>query len=845
MNSRLWYRQPAPRWVEYLPIGNGTLGAMVSGGLPEERLALNHEWLWRANGRDRDIEPRSQNLPEIRDLFFQGKVREASELANERLGGPGGMLTAPGIGRLVRQAVGFLDGASAPDLGEDVLAEVVEAEPEIRRVLAESGMEGVTRWMRRNLGRIRALFRERGLFNRVDPYQPAGDLLLLLGHNAATGYVRELDLSTGIAATRYESEGIAFHRTCFAHSELPVICLRLTASEPGGLSLSARYSRAKDPDCCLEHRLSDDTISMIGTFDEGSRFCILTKALVSGAARMGAQGHELVVAGASEMTLLVTVAVAHDGEDVEAMAAQQLARVPENWDLLERGHREAFSELYDRVALEIGDDRDELPTDERLAALRSGEPDDGLLALYFDYGRYLLISSSRPGGLPPNLQGIWNENPNPPWQCDLHHDVNLQMNYWAAEICGLPECIEPLFDYMERLVPHGREMARALYDCDGILLPILTDPWGRATPEAKGWDVWTGAAAWLAQHMWWRYEYGGDVAFLRERAYPFLRGVAAFYQSYLIRDPQGRLVTVPSQSPENYFQGGTRPVSLCVGATMDFELIHDALTHAMLASEILGVDADLRGEWIRILDEIPPLRIGRHGQLQEWLEDYEEGEVHHRHLSHLVGAFPGDQITVDGSPNLAQAVRVTLGRRLAAGAATGGWSAAWVACLWARLRDAELAHLTLRRLVADSSAASLLNARGTFQIDGNFGGQAAVAEMLLQSHGDAIRVLPSLPRAWAKGSFRGFRARGGFELDATWDDSKLTHLVVRATRDGPCRLALPADGEAQVTCGGESIAANSEDGLLVFGARAGRAYAVKARGEAPRTIGFGAGRAML
>jgi alpha-L-fucosidase 2 len=379
---------------------------------------------------------------------------------------------------------------------------------------------------------------------------------------------------------------------------------------------------------------------------------------------------------------------------------------------------------------------------------------------------------------------------------------------------------------MERFVPHGREAARALYGCDGIWMPILTDPWGHATPEARGWDVWTGAAAWLAQHMWWRYEYGGDVGFLRDRAYPYLKEVAAFYQSYLVRDPQGRLVMVPSQSPENYYQGGTRPVSLCVGATMDFELIHDCLTHAIAASEILEVDADLRTKWARILAEIPPVQIGRHGQLQEWLEDYEEGEVHHRHLSHLVGVYPGDQITVDGSPDLAQAARVTLGRRLAAGAATGGWSCAWVACLWARLRDPELAYLTLRRLVADSSISNLLNARRTYQIDANFGGEAAVAEMLLQSHGGVIRVLPALPRAWAKGCFQGFRARGGFELDATWENGDLTRLDVRATRHGVCRLALPGNGKAKVSCDDEPVEARLQDGLAVFEAHAGHVYRV-------------------
>jgi alpha-L-fucosidase 2 len=638
----MWYRTPAEEWKEFLPIGNGVLGGMVMGGVPRERIALNHEWLWRAANRYRTTEPRHQYLQEIRDLFFQGQALEAGELANARLGGPGGVL------------------------------------------------------------------KQQGIPNRVDPYQPAGDLWLAFEHGEATDYTRELDLSTGIVTVRYTAGDVTYARQTFCHSDLPVLCIRLTASRKGALDVRAHLSRVEDPDCVLFPAACEGSLELQGTFVEGSRFAIVTRLLLprGGTAIPDASGRSVRITHATEAILLLAIGVAHDGEDPKAAAAEQLAQVVSDWDSLEARHREAFGSFYSRVSLDLGGARDDLPTDERLAAFQAGEQDDDLLALYFNFGRYLTISSSRPGGLPANLQGIWNQDLQPPWDCDLHHDVNLQMNYWAAEVCGLAECIEPLFDHIERFLPHAREMARALYDCDGVYFPLQTDPWGRATPESRGWDVWTGAAAWLAQHLWWRYEYGGDTGFLRERAYPFIREVAAFYASYLVRDPQGRLVTVPSQSPENFFVGGTKPVSLCIGATMDFELIHDVLTHAIAGSEILGVDEDMRPEWARILQEIPPLQIGRHGQLQEWLEDYAEGEIHHRHLSHLIGAYPGEQITVDDTPELSQAVRVSLERRLEAGGLQGGWSGAWTACLWARLREAERAYDQLKLLVSGSSVSN-------------------------------------------------------------------------------------------------------------------------------------------
>ncbi|MBI3921806.1 MAG: glycoside hydrolase family 95 protein, partial [Armatimonadetes bacterium] len=446
-------------------------------------------------------------------------------------------------------------------------------------------------------------------------------------------------------------------------------------------------------------------------------------------------------------------------------------------------------------------------------------------------GRYLLQASSLGASVPVNLQGKWNEELKPPWECDLHNDVNVQMNYWPAEVCNLADTLEPLFAYLERFVPHARRAAKMLYDCDGVWLPIQTDPWGRATPESFGWDVWTGAAAWLAQHFWWRYEYSLDEQFLRDRAYPFIKEVAAFYQTYLVRDPQGRLVPVPSQSPENYFVGGTKPVSLCIAATMDLELIHDCLTHALRASEILQVDEDLRQVWQGILTDIPPLQIGSHGQLQEWLEDYEEEEPGHRHYSHLLALHPGDQITLEDTPELAQAARVSLERRLDAEGGHTGWSRAWTVCFWARLREGDEAHHHLKHLITDFATDSLLDLHPPriFQIDGNLGGTAGVAEMLLQSHNGVLRILPALPSSWPEGKVTGLRARGGFEVDIDWSEGSATQVRVRSLNGQSCRISFSGATKMEVM---------TDDGLVVQGI-VGESDGITWQTEAGRTYVVG------
>ncbi|MCE5325291.1 MAG: glycoside hydrolase N-terminal domain-containing protein [Planctomycetaceae bacterium] len=663
--------------------------------------------------------------------------------------------------------------------------------------------------------------------NRVDSYQPAGDFHFQLDHGDVRNYRRELDLTNGLVTVEYDSDGVHYLCQYLADLAHDLILVRVTADKPFGGEFW--LARVEDDACFLRWDTSHERLVMDGHIHQGLSFRVQGDVRRSGgSARV--EGDRLVVADAREVLVGLNVGTTATGM-APAAECRSKPMPADSWADLLAQNQAVYDRYYGTLVLTVDVPANPAATDLRMAAARKGEQDPALPLLYFNYGRYLLMASTVTAQLPPNLQGKWNEHILAAWEADYHHDINLQMNFWPAENGHLQYTTEALFQHLERMVPHGRKAAMDLYGCNGVFIPITTDAWGRCTPEATGWAVWIGAAPWLSQHVWWHWQYSQDKAFLAERAYPFIKEVAAFYESYLIEDKDGGLQIVPSQSPENRFVGGGNyPVTLCVNSAMDVELCTDVLTHAVEAAEILGVDAGKARQWRDILARLPKLKIGSHGQLLEWNQEFEEVEPGHRHISHLYGLFPGDLFDPDRSAELYKAARISLERRLAKGGGHTGWSRSWVACCYARMGEGAEAWKHLINLIAQQATDTLLDLHPprVFQIDGNFGGTAAVMEMLLQSYHEELHFLPALPPAWPTGKIAGMRARGGYTVDVAWSGGKLTEARIRPLTTRECTIRCAA-GKYRVTdLGGKEISTHTDGHRLKFNVEMGKTYIVTA-----------------
>lgn len=725
-NLKLWYEQPASEWEEALPVGNGRLGAMVYGGAGEDHIQFNEETLWTGGPHDYSNEGASQYLGQIRDLIWEGKQDEAEKLA-------------------------FAEFMSVPA--------------------------------------------------RQEKYQPFGDLWLKFnGHDSVTDFRRELDISNAICRTTYEAGGKKFTREYFASYPANLIVVNLSSGSRHSLSFDLSMTALHE-----DYKVTageDNTLTLDVKVKNGSLYgTSVAKVFLKGGEIMSSDGM-LRIEKADEATILLSAATNFvnprdvSGDPAGLCRKHLEASEGKTFEKLKQEHTGDFRKYFDRFSIDLGlSGKENMPTDQRIKGIPVAM-DNSLAALYVQYGRYLLLSSSREGTYAANLQGIWNNRLNPPWDSKYTVNINIEMNYWPAEILNIAECHGALFKMIDEVVPAGRKVARDHYNASGWVLHHNTDIWRGAAPiNASNHGIWVTGSGWMAHHYWEHFLFGRDTSFLRNTAWPAMRDAALFYTDFLVPDPKtGWLVSCPSNSPET---GG-----LVSGPTMDHQIIRSLFGACIEAGSILDAKDAFTDTLEALLPRIAPYRIGRFGQLQEWIEDIDDPDNKHRHVSHLWGVHPGKEINWKDNPEFMEAAKKSL---VARGDEGTGWSLAWKINFWARFREGnhawQMVQMLLRPQGMPSAQAkgggsagggsypNLFDAHPPFQIDGNFGGAAGIAEMLIQSHLDEIEILPALPDGIPSGKIKGIRARGGFELDFEWDEGRLTSLTVTSVSGMPLSLS--------------------------------------------------------